>query len=293
MTVPASSGSSVTVGWTASAGVLPVEGYYVTRNDGAVTVAACSTSPTSLISAGPCTDTVATAGTFVYTVTAVYRTWAASASSGTVTVVIAPYGGLDLGAAASFSALGSAVTSGGPTTLRGDVGSSPGVAVTGFPPAATSGTIYAGGATADSAKTAFTNAYADALTRVPTTHFAGDQNGSTFAPGVHQTGGAFALTGTMVLDGGGDPGAIFIFQVDAALNTAAGSTIQLINGASPENVFWQVNGAAGTGANSTFEGTILANGAITIGAGGTLIGRALAVDAITLASNTIRFTEVP
>ena len=41
---------------------------------------------------------------------------------------------------------------------------------------------------------------------------------------------------------------VFIFQVNAALNTAASSTVNLINGAQAANVFWQVNGAAGTGA---------------------------------------------
>ena len=97
----------------------------------------------------------------------------------------------------------------------------------------------------------------------------------------------------MILDGGGDPDAIFIFQVDAALNTAAGSSMLLVNGAKPENVFWQANGAAGTGADSTFVGTILANGAITIGARAILIGRALSVGAVTLDTNTIRFTVVP
>src|ERR1039458_105293 len=43
---------------------------------------------------------------------------------------------------------------------------------------------------------------------------------------------------------------VFVIQVDAALNTAAGSTVHLINGAQASNVFWQVNGAAGTGATS-------------------------------------------
>ncbi len=53
-------------------------------------------------------------------------------------------------------------------------------------------------------------------------------------------------------------------------------------------MFWQVNGAAGTGASSSFSGTILAAGAITLGAGGELIGRALSSGAVTLASNTIQ-----
>lgn len=293
VTVPATSGAAVAVGWTASAGSPTPDGYYVTRHDGAVAVAACGSSPAALLPAGPCTDTVAASGTYTYSITAVHRSWTATASSGSVAVTIAPYGGLNLGAAGPFSVLGTAVTSGGPTTIRGDVGASASAVVTGFPPATVGGTIYTAGTTADAAQTALSAAYADALTRTPTTFFAGDQNGATFAPGVHKTGAAFALTGVLILDGGGDPGAIFIFQVDAALNTAAGSSMLLINGAKPENVFWQANGAAGTGADSTFVGTILANGAITIGARAILIGRALSVGAVTLDTNTIRFTVVP
>jgi hypothetical protein len=291
--VPSTSGPLVAVTWVGSTGLLAPAGYYVTRTDGLSSVAVCGTSPALLIPAGTCTDSGVAAGNFSYSVTAVYCTWTATASSGSITVALAPYGGLNLGAAAPFSVLGSAVTNGGATTIQGDVGTSPGAAVTGVPASIVGGTIYAAGTTADAAQIALAIAYTDALTRTPTTHFAGDQNGATFAPGVHQTGAAFALTGVMVLDGGGDPGAVFIFQVDAALNTAAGSSIQLINGAKAENVFWQANGAAGTGADSTFAGTILANGAITIGARGVLIGRVLATGAVTLDTNTIRFTEVP
>jgi hypothetical protein len=283
----------VAVGWAASAGDLAPTGYFVTRTDGAFAVAACGTGPAALTAAAPCTDTVAASGTYSYAVTAVYRTWTASASSGNVTVTIAPYGGLNLGAAATFSVLGTAVTSGGPTTIAGDVGASASAVVTGFPPAIVGGTIYTAGTTADAAQIALAAAYADALTRTPTTTFAGDQNGATFTPGVHKTGAAFELTGVLVLDGGGDPDAVFIFLIDAALNTAAFSSVQLVNGAKAENVFWQANGAAGTGADSTFQGTILANGAITIGARSNLYGRALAVGAVTLATDVIRFTEVP
>jgi hypothetical protein len=94
----------------------------------------------------------------------------------------------------------------------------------------------------------------------------------------------------VTLDAQNDPNAVFIFQINGALNTAAGSTVVLVNGASASNVFWASTGAVGTGADSSFTGTILTAGAVTIGAGGTLIGRALALGAITLASNTIRFT---
>ena len=49
-------------------------------------------------------------------------------------------------------------------------------------------------------------------------------------------------------------------------------------------------GAVGTGALSSFSGTILAQGAITLGAGSLLVGQALSRGTVTLAGNTIRFT---
>jgi hypothetical protein len=197
-----------------------------------------------------------------------------------------------IGATAPFSVLAgvAGVTSTGATTVSGDLGVSPGTAIVGFPPGIVAGTTHAGDATAAQAQADLTLAYNDADNRVPHTQIAGDLNGRTFHAGVHHSIAAITLTGTLTLDGEGDPNAIFIFQVDAALDTAASSHISLINGAQASNVYWQVLGTVGTGATSTFAGTILANGAITIGAGSELIGRALSKGGVTLGNDTIRFT---
>ncbi|MBC7594949.1 MAG: DUF3494 domain-containing protein [Kineosporiaceae bacterium] len=213
-----------------------------------------------------------------------------SATSPSFAITSSPLAGVNLGRAATYSVFGSAVTDNGLSTLSGDLGSIG--ALTGFTDKSVGGTTHAGDADVSAVSSDFQAAYADAVGRTQTTTFAGDQIGKTFLAGVHRTGAAFALSagGVLTLDAQGDPNAVFIFQVDAALNTAADSSIQLANGAQAANVYWQVNGAAGTGADSAFVGTILANGAITIGARGTLIGRALASGAVTLASNTIRFT---
>lgn len=205
-------------------------------------------------------------------------------SNPSVAFAAAPVG---LGAAGTYSVLaGTMVTSTGATTISGDLGVSPGTAVVGFPPGIVTGAIRTGDDAAQ-AQTDLLSAYNNAATRTPTGNFSGDNNGRTYTPGIHHTSAAFALTGTMTLDGQGDPNAVFIFQVDAALNTAAGSHINLINGAQAPHIFWQVLGAAGTGASSSFSGTIMATGAITIGAGATLTGRALSRDTVTLAGNTI------
>ena len=192
-----------------------------------------------------------------------------------------------LGTAAPFSILGgTGVTNSGVTTLSGNLGVSPGGAIAGVP-ITVGGTTHNGDAVATQATTDFTAAYNDAAGRTPTTTFGGDQNAITFFAGVHQTNAAFALTGTMTLDAQGDPNAVFIFQVNAALNTAAASTVALTNGAQASHVFWQVTGALGTGASSSFVGTVLAVGAITIGDGANVVGRLLSDGLVTVSTNSI------
>jgi hypothetical protein len=193
-----------------------------------------------------------------------------------------------LGTAGTYSVLGgTGVASTGLTTVSGDLGVSPSSSVVAFPPIIVLGATHAGDATAARAQSDLVAAYTDAAGRTSSGTFAGDLNGRTFDAGVYSTAAALALTGTLTLDGQGNPNAVFIFQVNAALNTAANSVVSLINGAQASHVFWQVNGAAGTGGLPSFSGTIMAAGAITLGAGSVLFGRALSYGTITLAGNTI------
>lgn len=88
VTVPANAVTDVMVSWTPGTGGVAPEGYYVTRQLGSTTVGACGTSPTALLTAGPCTDLGIPDGSYTYVVTAVYRSWTSlSAASSTVTVV--------------------------------------------------------------------------------------------------------------------------------------------------------------------------------------------------------------
>src|ERR1700674_2367789 len=66
-----------------------------------------------------------------------------------------------LGTAASFAVLaGQTVTNTGPTTISGNLGVSPGSAVTGFPPGSvTNGTIHTSDAVAMQAQSDLTTAY--------------------------------------------------------------------------------------------------------------------------------------
>ena len=72
---------------------------------------------------------------------------------------------------------------------------------------------------------------------------AGALAGQTVSPGLYTIPAAASNTGTLTLDGGGNPNAVFVFQINGALAFAAGSHVVLTNGAQASRVFWQVNGA--------------------------------------------------
>lgn len=286
--VPSTASTDVPVSWTPASAGVEATGFVITRHHDGSVAAACGTSPSQPLQGSPCTDIGVPDGTYTYVVTAVHATWTASSAPSAEVVVTAP--GI-LGAAGSYSVLaGTTVVNTGLTTLSGDVGVSPGTAVTGFPPGVVGGTIHAGDADAAQAQDDFVVAYDDLAARPAAHEVTLDLGGQTLTPGIYHSTAALALTGVLTLDGQGDPDATFIFQTDAAFDTAAASRVILTDGAQPANVFWVVTGAAGTGADSFLSGTILAEGAITLGAGTELIGQALSAGAVTLSTNTVRFT---
>lgn len=193
-----------------------------------------------------------------------------------------------LGTSASYSVLGgSTVTNTGPTTLSGDLGVSPGTAITGFPPGVASGATHAGDAAAAQAQADVVTAYNDAAGRAPTASVAGDLVGRTLVGGVYTSSGPLALSGTLTLDAQGDPNTVFIFQVGSTLTTASASMVSLVNGAQACNIYWQVGSSATLGTGSSFKGTILALTSITVTTGTTVQGRALARNgAVTLDTDT-------
>jgi hypothetical protein len=198
-----------------------------------------------------------------------------------------------LGTASSFAVLGgSTVTSAGVSTVNGDLGVSPGTAATGFPPGVFNGTLHPGDAVATQAHADLATAYADAAGRTPDGPITGDLGGVTLTPGVYEAGAALTLAGRLTLDGQGDPNAVFILQAGSTLGTGANSHVNLVGGAQPCNVFWQVGSSATLGASSDLAGTILASTSISMGDGVTIDGRALARDgAVTMINDTITATQ--
>jgi type VI secretion system secreted protein VgrG len=117
--------------------------------------------------------------------------------------------------------------------------------------------------------------------------------GLTLAPGVYCFSSSAFLTGTLVLNGGGNPNAQFIFQIGTTITTASGSVVSLINSAQPANVFWALGTSATIGTATSFAGNILALASITFNTAATLAGRALAGAAVTLDSNAIGIPGLP
>lgn len=193
----------------------------------------------------------------------------------------------------SFAVLGgSTVTNTGPSVITGNLGVGPGTAITGFPPGIVlaPGTMHAADAVALQAQSETTTAY-NLLAGLPATGTLTGQDlgGLTLLPGVYFFANTAQLTGTLTLDGRGDPDATFVFQIGSTLTTASSSSVVFVNGATRQEVYWQVGSSATLGTATQFAGNIVALTSISFGTGaGISCGRALARNgAVTLDTNTI------
>ena len=196
-----------------------------------------------------------------------------------------------LSSVGSFAVLaGQTVTNTGPTVLAGDLGLSPGTAITGFPPGQVlGGATHAADAVALQAQADLVLSY-DALASQPCEFDSTgvDLVGRTLAPGVYCFTSGAQLSGELVLDAQGLPDAVFVFQIASTLITASNATVRMINAGETCNVFWQVGSSATLGTGTTFVGSILALTSIQLGTGATVAGRALARNgAVTLDSNQV------
>ncbi len=191
----------------------------------------------------------------------------------------------------SFAVLGgSTVTNTGPTIVNGNLGVSPGSAVTGFPPGIVAGgTIHAADSVAAQAQADLTTLYNDLANAACNTDLTGqDLGGMTLTPGVYCFASSAQLTGTLTLDAQGNSNAIFIFQIGSTLTTASASSVLLINNASSCGVFWQVGSSATLGTGTALAGSIVALTSITLNTGASVTGRALARNgAVTLDNNQV------
>ena len=123
--------------------------------------------------------------------------------------------------------------------------------------------------------------------------------GRTLAPGIYYAvagGGAnYQITGgDLTLDAGGNPNAVWVFQVADGTGTLTvnGRAVLLTGGAQAKNVYWYVPGGATINTSSAMVGTMIADATITFGTAGvapqtTLAGRALVLTAGATMVNTV------
>lgn len=201
---------------------------------------------------------------------------------------------VNLGTASSFAVIAaSTITNTGTTqiggTAGGNIGLHPGTIFTGQTSATISGSVNLADAVALTAKNDLQVAYNDAIGRTPTDRIGTELGGTIIKPGVYDSAdGTFQLTGTLTLDGEGNPNAVFIFKTASTLITASGSNIVMINGATSCNTYWVVGSSATLGTNSSFVGQLMAQASITANTGATVQGKLLALTgAVTLDTNTI------
>ena len=198
---------------------------------------------------------------------------------------------VDLRSATPFAILaGSTVTNTGPTKVVGNVGLSPGSAITGFPPGVIHGRLYIADPIARQAKLDLTTAYNDAMGRtLNPIKVAGNIGGQTLYPGLYKSTSSLSISsGDLTLDARGHSDAVWVFQIASKFVMTTGRSVILTKGARARNVFWAVGSSATFGTGCSFYGNILAHQSISMATGTVMTGRALArVGAVTMQRNTI------
>ena len=166
---------------------------------------------------------------------------------------------VELGTTASYAVLaGTTITNTGTTVINGDaggdIGVSPGAAVTGQSGLTISGAAHLADKEALQAQSDLVVAYEDAASRLPATLIDTELGGQTLLPGVYySTSGTFEITGTLTLDAQGDPDAVFVFLMTSTLVTATNSNVDTIGNASYCRIFWKVGSSATLGVTRSEE----------------------------------------
>lgn len=176
----------------------------------------------------------------------------------------------------------------GATYIAGNISTNMG-ALTGFPPGKVIGQTHVADSISVQVAIDVNSAYSY-LGGMTCDTTIGDSlgNNQVLSPKIYCVLTAATLNGDLILDGQGDPKALFIFKIDGALSTGSFSNIILIDSASLRNVYWQINGAFTLGDSSIFKGTAIVNGVINLLENASLLGRGLSkAGAIYLHNNVV------
>src|SRR5665648_619377 len=140
----------------------------------------------------------------------------------------------------------------------------------------------------DNMQTAYTAANGLLIPAPTNEYMTGNLNGQTLTKGIYKWSSNVSVTNGIILDGGGDECATFIFQIAGDLTVGDNSIITLQNGAKAKNIFWVVAGAkAALGTYVNFSGNILCKSLISLNTGTTVNGKLLAQTSVTLDANTV------
>jgi len=190
------------------------------------------------------------------------------------TVALAAATAPSLGAATSFSVLTAlSASSANTTTLSGDLGFSPGEAVSKTGTWVVGGAEYYGtGGLSETAQSAALGAFNNLAAQ--TSSGVWSLNASPL-PGVWTTATSATFSGpTLTLNGDYDD--VWVFQIGSSL-TFSGSVV-LAGNAQACNVFWQVGADATIASGSNFVGTLIASNNITSASGATINGRLISLN---------------
>lgn len=201
-----------------------------------------------------------------------------------------------LARASSFAVLAaSTVTNTGGTVVTGDLGLFPGTSITGFPvPGTVIGTIHQTDAAASNAQIDALASFTALNLLTPTGSVLADIGGTTITPGIYSVSSTLAITGTVTLDGGGDPNAVFVFQIPSTFIPATSAIVSLTNSAQAGNVYWVVGSSATLSTSSVIRGNIIAQASVTLNTSAQLTGRAFALTgAVTMDTNIVNAVLAP
>jgi len=181
--------------------------------------------------------------------------------------------------------------------LYGDIGVSPGTAITGayellpIQIEDDNGSLVSSGSalvspSAEFAATVVTK-FNELIAGADAQPIAVEMGGETFTPGVYAASAAINIGAgaEVTLDGENNSTATFTFISQTTFVTGASSKIVLVNGALAENVIWVVGTGATLGASSEIQGSILSGTTVMFGASAKIHGCALSQTAITFGSD--------